>query len=258
MVLDLLRLATGPLPVAGLCAAGATLGIPHGTIRVTLTRLLAAEKIQRDDRGRYRLAPAADSFSHFLDAWREGDSRTRAWQGDWLCVWYPRGTERLERARSIRSLEMLGLREALEGIWVRPNNLAAALPALRVQLFDFGLSGEANVFVASDFADVEAWYGLWPLVELEAKYQRSRRELKRSGPRLARLPVGRGAAEVYRVTGVAIRTLAFDPLLPDEILPGESRRALRHELLAYDKKGRAVWNQLIDVARESARASDHR
>ncbi len=63
MVLDLLRLATGPLPVAGLCAAGATLGIPDGTVRVTLTRLLAAQYprgTERLDRSRLAIPGSSD------------------------------------------------------------------------------------------------------------------------------------------------------------------------------------------------------
>ena len=59
LTLDLLStLRGGSMPIAALVAAGEVFGLGEGSIRVAVTRLLAAGQIERDERGRYRLGPA--------------------------------------------------------------------------------------------------------------------------------------------------------------------------------------------------------
>ena len=44
------------------------------------------------------------------------------------------------------------------------------------------------------------------------------------------------------VGGKAIRTLALDPLLPAELLPGSEREDLVDALSLYDRLGRNYWS----------------
>jgi hypothetical protein len=43
-----------------------------------------------------------------------------------------------------------------------------------------------------------------------------------------------------------IRELVLDPLLPDDICPGDERRALVERLRDYDRQGRLVWATLME------------
>ena len=44
--------------------------------------------------------------------------------------------------------------------------------------------------------------------------------------------------------GEAIRVLATDPLLPDTIMVGDTRRELTETMLRYDRIGRRLWRDL--------------
>jgi phenylacetic acid degradation operon negative regulatory protein len=252
MTLDLLRLADAPLPTSVVCAAGEILGFAVGTTRVALTRLVRDEKIMRDEHGQVRLAPRLDALTAFINAWRDGDRRMQTWKGDWLCVWHPRGSARTERSRSLRALDRFGFREGLDSVWIRPNNLAAPLPAVRERLHQFDLVAEARVFVASQFENTDEWANLWPLAELEVSYRRSLRNVRRSSPRLASLSVKRAAFESYHIGDETVHLLAFDPLLPEEILRGDTRRALTAEMIEYRETAGAVWSQLLAKANRRA------
>ena len=135
---------------------------------------------------------------------------------------------------------------------MRPNNLATPLPAIRDRLRDFGLTDKAQVFIGSDFEDPAKWASLWPLDELEMSYRRSLRNVRRSTVRLARLSVSRAAVESYHVGDEAMHILAFDPLLPDEILSGDTRRELTVEAIEYLEQAKAVWGQLLATASRAA------
>jgi phenylacetic acid degradation operon negative regulatory protein len=47
--------------------------------------------------------------------------------------------------------------------------------------------------------------------------------------------------ESFIVGGSMIRQLVHDPLLPDELLSSDDRRALIEAMREYDKLGRACW-----------------
>ena len=83
LILDLLStLRRGTMPVRALVEAGALLGIEENNIRVSVTRLDASGRIERDERGRYRLGPAVAALSGQLRSWRDLNDRTRRWRGD--------------------------------------------------------------------------------------------------------------------------------------------------------------------------------
>ena len=104
LVLDLLStLRRGTMPVRALVEAGALLGIEENNIRVSLARLYASGRIERDERGRYRLGPAVAAISGRLRSWRDLGQRQRAWRGDWVavhCARLGRGPARRRREES--------------------------------------------------------------------------------------------------------------------------------------------------------------
>jgi phenylacetic acid degradation operon negative regulatory protein len=251
LLLGLLRVSPRPLAVRQLVAIGALFGLGGGAVRVALTRLVAAGLVASDERGSYRLAAEADPVSRWADGWRAGERRLRAWTGAWLCVWHPRGGERGERARSHRALARLGLGEGRDGLWLRPDNLRARTAEIAAQLDQLGLAPGAVLFAARDFPAevVSGWVGgLWPIRSIADRQVRALRDIERSRTRLAGLARKRALAETFLVGGAAIRALVRDPLLPDEVASGQHRRELTEAMLDYDRRGRAVWSQALELA----------
>lgn len=251
LLLDLLRVSPRPVPVRQLVSVGALFGLEGNAVRVALTRLVGRGLLASDGRGRYRLAAEADPVSRWVDGWRLGERRLRPWSGAWLCVWHPRGGGRGARAASHRALARLGFREGKEALWFRPDNLRARTGALRAELGQIGLATGAMLFIGRELpaTDVESWVGsLWRSGRIAAGHRRALRAIERSRARLDRLDSGAALAESFLVGGAAIRSLAHDPLLPDEIAPGDHRRALTLALHDYDQRGRALWSQVLDLA----------
>ena len=59
----------------------------------------------------------------------------------------------------------------------------------------------------------------------------------------AREPV---AADSLAIGRTVIRNLVRDPLLPDELRPGETRRRLTGGMIAYQLRAKALWIRLLD------------
>jgi phenylacetic acid degradation operon negative regulatory protein len=251
LLLDLLRVTPRPVAVRQLVAVGALFGLEANAVRVALTRLVGRGLLASDERGSYRLAAEADPVGSWADGWRLGERRLRPWAGAWLCLWHPRGGERGARARSHRALGRIGFREGRDGMWVRPDNLRARAPAVEAQLRELGLMAGAVLFVGQDMpGDVVAGWveSLWPIEETAGSQRRALRDIERSRARLDRLTGGEALVESFLCGGAAIRALARDPLLPDEIAPGRDRRALGDAMRDYDRRGRAIWKDMLELS----------
>jgi len=237
------------MPVSALVAAGALFDIAENALRVTVTRLLASGQLERDERGRYRLGAEADPVDRQVRAWSDLARRTRAWKGGWIGVQLTpgalaRGAAAKRRARALR---FKGFRDLRPGLAIRPDNLRGGLGALRDELDALGLDahgeGEPLVFAMSDLdptSDDQA-RSLWSSAELRAAYERSRAMLEQSLAELPALDEGPAMVESYLLGGQVLRQLVLDPLLPDEILPGEARTALVETMRRYDTVGRRSW-----------------
>ena len=246
LVLDLLStLRSGSMPVRALVGAGALFGLEDNGVRVALARLLAQGLVERDERGRYRLGAAAGAIERQVTSWRRLEERLRPWTGSWI-VAHGAPRERGERGlrrRGARALRFVGFRALAPGLALRPDNLAGGVPAARETLRGLGLDTAVLIFGARDLEPcVEARArSLWDVRSLEAGYHAACRALARSEARLARLTPSAAMVESFRVGGYAIRQLALDPLLPDEICPAAPRDALVAAMRRYDRLGRAAW-----------------
>jgi phenylacetic acid degradation operon negative regulatory protein len=251
LLLDLLRVTPRAVPVRELVAVGGLFGLEGNAVRVALTRLVARGLLASDERGSYRLAAAADPVRQWADGWRAGERRLRAWTGAWLCAWHPRGGDRGERERSQRAFGRLGFREGLDGLWVRPDNLRAPPAEVEAELARLGSAAGAVLFVGEAFSGpvVAGWSAtLWPIEEVASAHRRALRDIERSRARLERLAGGEALVESFLVGGAAIRSLARDPLLPDEIADGGERRALTEAMRDYERRGRAIWSCMLESA----------
>jgi len=247
LILDLLStLRRGSMPVRALVEAGASLGLAEGSVRVALTRLTAEGRVERDERGAYRLGETARAVSERLASWRRLEQRTRPWDGTWLAVVATRpgaAGSRSAQRRHRRALRWLGFRELERGLAVRPDNLAGGVDSARIELARLGLVPGAVVCRLSALdpvSDARA-RSLWDAGGLVDGYRRLARVLEESAQRLPALSEEQARGESFRLGGEALRALVLDPLLPEPIVPARERAALLETMRRYDALGRACW-----------------
>jgi phenylacetic acid degradation operon negative regulatory protein len=237
------------MPVRALVEAGALLSIEQNNIRVSLARLYASGRIERDERGRYRLGPAVAAMSLRLRSWRDLGTKQRAWRGDWVAVHCPRLGRGPTRRRRELALEMLGFRELEVGLSLRPNNLRGGVETLREQLRSLATGNEVSecapgrVFLVRDLdpASDRAARSLWDDEHFVRDAEASLEDLRASEARLASLTSDEAMVESFLVGGRVLRQLVRHPMLPAEILPPAPRNDLLEAMKHYDALGRDAW-----------------
>jgi phenylacetic acid degradation operon negative regulatory protein len=250
LILDLLSTLRGQaMPVRALIAAGAVFDISAESLRVALVRLCTRGTIERNERGLYRIAPAAQPMQAHVAAWTRTEERLVPWRGGWIGV-HTAGLERADRGavrRRERALQFLGFAALEPHLYVRPDNLRGGVDVLRRELRDLGLDADALVFAIAELdaaADARA-RALWDGVALRRGYRATRAVLLRSAGRLARLPVRAAMVESFVLGGSAIRQIAHDPLLPEPIVARGERGMLVETMREYDRLGRACWRTFM-------------
>jgi phenylacetic acid degradation operon negative regulatory protein len=251
-ILDLLStLRRGTMPVAALVESAALFGIAENSLRVALTRLLSAGLIERDARGRYRMGAGAEPVARRVGAWRELERRLRRWDGTWIGVLdgpqSAAGAGRRQRDQRKRALRLLGLRVLTPALALRPNNLAGGVDAARGELADLGLPPGHLVVGLRDLdpiTDARARGG-WNGEAMRAAHRSLRAQVIAGIEQIDRQPVERAMTESFLLGGRVLRQLILDPRLPDEIVPGDERRALIDAMRRYDVLGRRAWASFL-------------
>jgi phenylacetic acid degradation operon negative regulatory protein len=244
VVLNLVRVAPRQaLPIGRLVEVGALFGFTGNALRVAVTRLSAEGLLESDERGWYRLGPAAAPLQAHVEDWRRGEARMRPWKGEWLAVALGAKAARTVRRGSLRALGRLGLCEGLPGLWLRPDNLAQPFAETVARLRGLGLEDAAQPFRARDFDESlsQRLGACWPTRALQQGYERCARNLERSLAQLDAMSRQTALVQSFLLGGEAIRVLASDPLLPEAIMPGDARRELTALMLRYDAAGHRVW-----------------
>ena len=251
-ILDLLSTLTrGTMPVAALVESAALFGIAENSLRVALTRLMSARLVERDARGRYRMGAGAEPIARRVGSWRESERRLRRWDGTWIGVLEgPRsdtGAGRRQRSRRERALRLLGLRALTPALALRPCNLAGGVDAIRGELADLGLPPGHLVLGLRDLdpvTDARARSG-WEGESMRAAHRALCARVEAGIERINRQPVEHAMTESFLLGGQVIRQLILDPRLPDEIVPGDDRRALLDAMRRYDVQGRRAWASFL-------------
>jgi phenylacetic acid degradation operon negative regulatory protein len=250
VVLNLVR-TSGPdaQPVSTLVAVADLFGFTENALRVAVARLVADGLLESDERGSYRLGSAAAPVQAHVEDWRKGERRMRPWNGEWLSLMLGSKVDRARRRASLSALARLGFREGHPGLWLRPDNLAQSFGETTERLRSLGLEDAAEPFRAREFGDALATRlrRLWPVRELAQGYERSLRDLQRSMDKLPVMPRQTALVQSFLLGGEAIRVLATDPLLPDDIAPSDKRRELSELMLRYDAIGRKVWRNFAST-----------
>ncbi|WP_445170760.1 PaaX family transcriptional regulator C-terminal domain-containing protein [Mycolicibacterium sp. Dal123E01] len=176
-------------------------GIREQTLRVALTRMVAAGDLVRSDDG-YRLSDRLLTRQKRQDD--ALDPRTRDWDASWLTLVITAvGMDARARAALRNTLQIKRFGELREGVWLRPGNLDDELPA--------EVARRVRVLRAQDDDPAELTRQLWDLPAWVATGQRLL-----DGMAAARDVPGR-----FRVAAAIVRHLLTDPVLPEELLPAD-------------------------------------
>lgn len=239
--------APDSISVKSLLAVGDLLGFSHNAIRVAISRLCTKELVISDAKGCYRLTDKTFVVSKFIDRWRLGENRVRPWQGQWLCCHLPQGMQRTERNQSQKSLAWYGFRHGLSGLYLRPDNLNLSITELNNQLIESGLTPQATLFRAYDFngEQVQHWPDLWDVDEITRTYQELNDRLSESYEHFFDMPMEKSLPESIVLGGNTLRTLALDPLLPEEMIDVAPRNALSTLMIKYEEQSKAAWADMI-------------
>jgi phenylacetic acid degradation operon negative regulatory protein len=215
------------LPVSVLVRSGALFGIPEGTVRVALSRMVVAGELSADGDGRYRLTGHLLARQQRQEAGRR--PRLRRWKGEWLTAMVAGGARpAAERAALRERMRRLRLAEVREGVWLRPDNLA-------VERDDECLWGTLRpdadaVGLAASLWDLDGWAAQASDFAAElAAWHRS--------PDLAK---------GFVLSAAVLRHFNADPLLPPDLLPvswpGERLRADYEE---FDAEFLRLWRSFM-------------
>ncbi|OBG57109.1 MULTISPECIES: PaaX family transcriptional regulator C-terminal domain-containing protein [unclassified Mycobacterium] len=191
----------------------ADFGIKETTLRVALTRMVAAGDLIRSADG-YRLSDRLLARQRRQDD--AIDPRVRPWGGEWVTLIVTSvGGDARTRASLRNAMHGKRFGELREGVWMRPDNLESDLdPEIdaRVRVLRARVDDAAEL--ATQLWDLPAW--------------------ARAGNRL--LDEMAAAPDIparFVVAAATVRHLLTDPVLPDELLPadwpGARLRAAYHD-----------------------------
>lgn len=248
IILRVLLASTGQtLSAQELVGACTLMGVSDNSARTALVRLRGTGLIESVERGQYRLGPAATTLADDVARWRSGEARVRHWEGGWLIVHtgaLPRSDRRAVTQRD-RALKLLGLRELEPGLALRPDNLNDSLDDIRDRLYRLGLDPAAAVFTTAtlDAARAQAAPGLWGRRRLEVGYRHQIETLSRWMDQCSSLEIDQAAREAFELGDAAIRSLVFDPLLPDTLINTQLRAEFTDIALRFDRLGQSIWRQ---------------
>ncbi|ANI38303.1 PaaX domain-containing protein, C- domain protein [Mycolicibacterium vaccae] len=174
-------------------------GIREPTVRVALTRMVGAGDLVRSEDG-YRLS------DRLLARQRRQDDaltpRRTDWDGSWTTVVITSvGTDARTRAQLRNMLQDNRFGELREGVWMRPANVAVALPD--------EIADRVRILSARDDDPADLAARLWDLSGWSATGHGLLAQMADAGDVPGR----------FVVAAAMVRHLLTDPVLPDELLP---------------------------------------
>lgn len=229
--------------------AASLLGVGESNVRVTLARLKADALVETPGRGLYALGEAARPVQSMVTHWRDAERRVVAWAGAWVGV-YVGALTRADRTQvkyRERALRLMGMRELEAGLFLRPDNIRGGIEEMSNRLRALGLEQEAPVFAVAWFdphSDKRARH-LWDGASLKAQYQEMMTRLTQTREQLAVMSLGEAARLAYQTGDEAIRTIIFDPFLPDPLVDVGTRALLIEQMRHYDELGLALWQAVF-------------
>jgi phenylacetic acid degradation operon negative regulatory protein len=246
LIQDLLNANGSELSVQSLCRAGVLIGMHESSIRVALTRLVRQGRVEHRARGLYAFSFKGTALSRAVDDWQHRESFMIPWNGDWLGI-QDAGVLRSDKKvwrHHLLALNLLGFRQLLPGLHVRPSNLRGGTESVRTQLMDLGLSPVAAVFQMSQMDTERMKHArlLWDKEERPAQYQQLQKALQISAEKFKDRKLDENVRESLLLGRTVIGWLLRDPLLPREITESKARESLTKEMGRYQDSARVLWH----------------
>ena len=194
----------------------ADFGIREPTVRVALTRMVAAGDLVRSEDG-YRLS------ERLLTRQRRQDNaispRSRDWDGSWTTLIVTSvGGDARTRSALRNALQDKRFGELREGVWLRPANVDVELGE--------EIATRVRVLSSRDVAPAELAATLWDLTGWAQKGRHM----------LSEMAAAQDVPGRFVVAAAIVRHLLTDPVLPAELLPagwpGAAVRAAYHDFAA--------------------------
>ncbi|GAA4067460.1 PaaX family transcriptional regulator C-terminal domain-containing protein [Nonomuraea soli] len=218
------------LPARQLVRLGELFGIAEGTVRVALSRMVAAGDLVQAD-GHYTLSERLLDRQARQDESRE--PHVKPWDGSWeIAIVTAERRAPADRAALRDTMNRLRMGELREGAWMRPANLRREIPAV--------VRAQCTLLAGRPDGDPTAL--LWDLGGWADQARALEQALARAARPLADHPVRPGAlAEGFVLSAGVLRHLLADPLLPQDLLPsGWPGDELRTRYDAFDRAYREV------------------
>lgn len=245
LLLRLLTVADNhTLSAAEAILAGSIFGMTENSIRVTLARLTQAGLAEAIGTATYRLGLNAQNLGNDVASWHTSNRKTIPSDDSWIAVatgGLPRSDRKMLRARD-RALSLLGFRELDKGLHIRPNNLQGGIDSVRQRLLNLGL-GEATIFKACDFDTIRQSkaLALWSDMHLEKHYKEMSQRLSDWLKYKETLDNETLLQEVFMLGDAGIRSVIFDPLLPEPLVNEEARQQYFDTVQHFNEEGRKLW-----------------
>ena len=249
LILNLVKEAQQPISAQVMVRMAELFSVEANNLRVTLNRLTRQDFLDLTERGIYVLGPAAKHLAERQSAWRRTEDKVRPWEGQWIAIYAAhlgRRDRKVLRQRQ-RAMTMLGFSELYQGMLVRPDNLRTSLPDLTNQLFHLGLETEACVFRAEAFnpGAEPVPQTLWPVAEINARYRNNTEEMQNWRSSFEDKPLDVAARECFLIGDRVLRDIAYDPLLPEQIVDQQARSEMVETMADFDDLGKSIWRELI-------------
>ena len=249
LILNLVKEAQQPISAQVMVRMAELFSVEANNVRVTLNRLARQDLLDLTERGVYVLGPAARHLAERQSAWRRTEDKVRPWEGQWITIYTAhlgRRDRKMLRQRQ-RATQMLGFSEFYQGLLIRPDNLQASLADLTQQLFHLGLESEACVFRADGFNEESepSPEALWPVAEINARYRANTEEMLNWRSSFENKPLDVAARECFLIGDRVLRDIAYDPLLPEQIVDQQARSEMVATMADFDDLGKSIWRELI-------------
>jgi len=247
LILNLLKGATEPVATQVFVKACGLFNISENSTRVGLARLASEDLIETVERGFYRLGPNASVLADELFHWRFMEEKLCNWDESWIAVYLGNlgRRDKTSLRRRERVLKLNGFGELEQGMVVRPNNIIGGVGYVRDRMYKLGLETEAIVFQLAelDQATLCKAKTLWDVKSLNSNYQNSIDSMEawmkksKADPEIA-------ARESFLLGDQALHDLAYDPLLPKELVDVALRKKFLKTMIHYDEVGKTIWHNL--------------
>ena len=148
---------------------------------------------------------------------------------------------------------MAGFKRLRPGLHVRPANLKGDLAFMGPRLRQLGMEDSAVVFRIANLEPSEESRArsLWDKKALRAVYRDMKDQLEASTKRIDEMQPEDAVREAFLLAREAIRWIVLDPLLPDELVAADERRALVATLSAYTDRALDLWRDFLNLDEEA-------